>query len=295
MKKFILKIFILTLSVILSLSIIEYYIRTIPNDYSYKVDYINKNASRIEILVLGNSQTYYGVYPLYFRHNCFNMALNGQGLALDEFVVNKYLGKLTALKCIIIPLGYQSFIASEIYTDFGPTYYQIYYDYKKNPFSTDYYEFLAHGIEKIAKHLSGKSVVNAEPTGEFRYDASEDYIDDAEYTANYYSQIAFDMKNKDRLEHIVAECEKRKVDVILVKLPVIADYQLFQDKSRLKMIDSVAENLTTKYDNAYFFDYYGDTICSDTTYFKDCAHLNEIGAEIFSENLASKVDSLLDR
>ena len=73
MKKFVLRILLLFFLPIVFIALIaEYSIRQIPNDYSYKNQWMETNSKSINILCLGPSSVYYGINPQYFDKKAFN-------------------------------------------------------------------------------------------------------------------------------------------------------------------------------------------------------------------------------
>jgi hypothetical protein len=262
----------------------ELYIRAIPNTYSYQIDYLKSNAQNIEILVLGHSHLEGNrLSPDFFKAKLFNMATGGQGLAIDEFIVEKYIDDLKSVQCLILPLSYNSLIAPEAYgSDDKITYYKVYYGYRRNFFCKKDYELFARGIEKIKKHWN---------TIHEKKD-NNNYQNDAKDISDLYNNMEIDTLNTYRLEHIVNLCANRDIKLVLVTTPTMIEYQKMLDITRLKMMYSEAEYLINRYDNVFYFDFSNDAICKDTIYFSDASHLNKKGAEYFSAKLAHDIDSL---
>jgi len=61
----------------------ERVLREIPNNYSYKKEYLDKNASQVEILFLGSSHIFFGINPKYMTRKTFSGAHNSQLLTFD--------------------------------------------------------------------------------------------------------------------------------------------------------------------------------------------------------------------
>ncbi|MDR1738739.1 MAG: hypothetical protein LBR66_08005 [Candidatus Symbiothrix sp.] len=251
------------------------------------MDYFKANINDIQILILGHSHAEDGISAGMFRYHCFNMAMGGQGLAIDEFIVETYIDDLPSLKFLIYPLSYHSLIAPEAYGgDDRITYFKIYYGYKQELFCEKDYELLARGMEKLKRHW------NLIPERKKNDTTNNNYQNYAKEITDWYNSMEIDSLNRDRLEHIVRLCADRDIKVVLVTMPTMTDYQKLLDSTRLKMMYSAANYLTDKYNNVSYFDFSNDVMCQDTVYFHDESHLNRIGADFFSQKLAQALDSL---
>ena len=102
MKKFLIKVCLFTVPFILFLLITEYLLRNIPNDYSYKNQYLEKNAKNIETLFLGSSHAYYGINPEYYSGNSFNASHISQTIDLDYKLIKKYAQDFNKLQYIVL-------------------------------------------------------------------------------------------------------------------------------------------------------------------------------------------------
>ena len=66
---------------------IECLLRSIPNDYSYKRNYLDLNSDKIEVLFLGNSHASYDINPAYIRFKSFNNSFGCQTIDYDYSAV----------------------------------------------------------------------------------------------------------------------------------------------------------------------------------------------------------------
>ena len=130
MKKFILKTIFFLLPIFVLAVIMEISLRTIPNDYKQKRDYMDSHSNEIEVLILGSSHSLYGINPRYFSQKTYNMAYVSQSLDLDYKILEKYHNRFKNLKTIIVEISYFSLYAT---LETGPESwraknYNIYYD-----------------------------------------------------------------------------------------------------------------------------------------------------------------------
>ena len=82
----------------------EFLLRNIPNDYTYKRNYLDNNAKEIEVLYLGNSHILYGINPVFSKYKSFNCAHGSQSLNYDFAILNKYKKQWKKLKLIVVPV-----------------------------------------------------------------------------------------------------------------------------------------------------------------------------------------------
>ena len=130
MKKFILKTIFFLLPIFVLAVIMEISLRTIPNDYKQKRDYMDSHSNEIEVLILGSSHSLYGINPRYFSQKTYNMAYVSQSLDLDYKILEKYHNRFKNLKTIIVDISYFSLYAT-LETEaesWRAKNYNIYYD-----------------------------------------------------------------------------------------------------------------------------------------------------------------------
>ena len=108
MGKFILKILMFLIPLVIILSALEYIAQSSPNSYKYKDEYIDKNCDSIKTLILGSSHSFYGINPEYLGNNSFNLANVSQDLKFDLYLFKRYIEKCKNLKTLIVPISYFS-------------------------------------------------------------------------------------------------------------------------------------------------------------------------------------------
>ena len=112
MKKFLINITLFLLPVVIFLTTVEFLLRKIPNDYSYKYNYLLKKASAIEVLALGSSHSFYGINPLYFNKISYNAAYVSQDLKYDYCIFNLFSKNFKNLKTLVINISYSSLVTT---------------------------------------------------------------------------------------------------------------------------------------------------------------------------------------
>lgn len=73
MKRFYYAIILFILPIIVFMGMAELYVRSLPNIYKYKNDWMEQHAEEVETLILGSSHTMFGVNPKYLGRSSFNI------------------------------------------------------------------------------------------------------------------------------------------------------------------------------------------------------------------------------
>lgn len=74
--------------------------------YAQKKDAFTRAASQVEVLVLGSSQSYYGVDPGAIEPSTFNLAFPGQSLRYDAALLHSTIDRLPRLRVVLIPISF---------------------------------------------------------------------------------------------------------------------------------------------------------------------------------------------
>lgn len=295
MKRFIIKILIFTiLSLIIAIAI-EFVVRSVPNPYKYKISLIEKQKKDIQLLVLGPSTAYNGINPRFFKKKTLNMALGGQGITIDAFLVNRYLHQMPNLEAIILPVGYATLFMPDVFGfPDGLMSYNVYYRFEPNCFSFDNYEFFHRKSvrTKLERMIRGEAPQFSDSLGF----TGSGWIGDLEaedfirgMTIEDYSDNQID-KNIKALRQIAELSDKANVKLIIVSIPFHKSFRDLASPKQWLFTDSVIDCVIKQYNNSMCLDYYS-TDFSDTCYL-NAAHLNIFGAELFSTMLAHDLDSL---
>ena len=302
MKRFFINISIFILFLLIFAIGIEFVVRDVPNSYQYKLTLIEKQKKDVEILILGSSLAYNGINPSFFDKKTLNMALGGQGITIDAFLVNRYLHQMPDLEAIILPVDYQTLFMPDA---FGSPdrlmYYRIYYKFEPNYFSLDNYEIfhresarkkletmLSGNITQFADSLGFKGEIGLDGTKE---EAIKKYAEEAIkwYTIENYPNNRID-KNIKALSQIAELSKKANVKLVIISFPIHKSFRDLASPTQLLYKDSVINSVIKQYNNSLYLNYYS-TVFSDSCYF-NALHLNIYGAELFSNMLAHDLDSL---
>jgi len=308
MKRFILKIILLLLPIVILAISMEYAIRHIPNDYRYKKNYLDKNSKDIQILIVGGSESYYGVNPVYFSQNTFNAAHVSQTMDLNFKIINKYKNNFNNLKIIIFPISYITLWnkLENAPDSWRIKNYAIYYGLKTKSL-TDHSELLnttlGLNIKRLYKYYWEKkddiywsefgwgtaysesgNANNLEETGK---------VTALGHTFDMNSEIKTKIfaENRQILDSLAAFCKQKNVKLILITIPNYYTYREHLSKEQLNRMVETMDDFVAKHNNCYYINWNEDPdfVAED---FHDADHLGEKGAEKLSKKLVSYIDSL---
>lgn len=234
MKKFLFHLLKIVLPILFFFLVLEIAIRKIPNDYQLKKDYLNKNGSEINTLILGSSHTFYGLNPEFFSKKTFNAAYVSQSLDLDYAILNTYQSELRNLKTVIIPISYFSLFET-LETDVEKwriKNYVLYYNLPNQYNFTDNFETLNNDIKlnvkKAVKHyVLGKSFITSSNLGwGNNYSSQIKKKINGAITAKKHTAKSFNLysENLKSLQNIIYLCQKKNIKIIFITTPTHASY-----------------------------------------------------------------------
>lgn len=301
MRKFIKYIIIFLCPVLFGLISLEYLLRKIPNDYSYKYNYLNKNSDKIEVLILGNSHTCTGINPKYIKLKSFNAAHVAQSLNYDFAILEKYNNNWKNLKYIIIPVDYSSMYKSLETGLQGIRIknYNIYYDIHKSNSCWNNFE-IPNGrlIYNLSRVINKKSEISCDSLGFYiatnsilnkNKDLNESGIDAAKrHTANIKDNLLF-YENKKTIESIIEFSKAHNAKIVFITCPAHKSYIKNLEQKQLNTTLETIRKISSKNKNTSYYNFLYDSSFLDND-FLDPDHLNENGAK----KLTIKIDSIIN-
>lgn len=295
MKRFIKQILVFTLLSLIIVIAIEFVVRSSPNPYKNKISLIEEQKKDVQLLVLGSSTTLNGINPSFFDKKTLNMALGGQGIMIDAFLVERYLHQMPDLEAIILPVEYRSLFRPAVFGfPDGLMSYHIYYGFEPDCFSIDNYFEVFHSKSvrtKLERILRGETPWFSDSLG-FR---GENWIGDLEAeiavgtpVENFSDKQI--LKNIKALQEIAELSEEANVKLVIVSMPFHKSFRDLASSEQWLFTHSVIDSVTKQYKNSLYLDYYSIDF-SDSCYL-NASHLNIHGAELFSIMLAHDLDSI---
>jgi hypothetical protein len=307
MKQLLIKTFLIMLPVIMAIFATEILVRNIPNEYSYKCRYLDKNSEKIETLILGSSHSYFGIDPVFISGSAFNVANVSQSLKYDFEILRKYQNNIGELKIIVLPIDYFSFWSdlADGSESWRVKNYVLYFDMKSNRLK-DYSEFLSNDLMNNIRRMGGyyilKRSISCSDLGwgttfhssksgdltETGKTAAKRHTQDDIFSARY--QKIYD-ENIVNLNSLADFCNQRNVKLVLITMPTYYTYRENLNKIQLDKMYETIDNFLETHKYVVYLNYFDDTDFVAQDFF-DADHLNEIGAEKFSKKLQKDMDAL---
>ncbi len=295
MKKFFTKTVVIALPLLFVWISMEVILKQIPNDYRYKASYLNKNAENIEVIVLGSSHSFYGVNPIFFERNAFNMAHVSQSLDYDFMLFDKYKYKFKNLKAVYISISYFSLWSrlNEGIENWRCSYYFDSYGFTKNIKVGDV--LFSSGSVKTKKNrivdyiVNGNNDINCSELGFGTHQNSQDLIETGitaslRHAKNIREQKNIYKENITFLNLIIEWCCKRNIKVFLFTPPAYESYRKNLNKEQFNLMLKTCKKISSKYKNCTYHNFISDTDFIEQDFY-DADHLNEKGAEKLTKKL----------
>lgn len=302
MNKFIKKSLLFCAPVLVFMLIMELLLRNIPNDYSYKKNYLNQHSDEIEILFLGSSHAYRSINPKFIHSNGFNAAHIAQSLDYDIEILKKYEKQMDKLKYIVIPIDYFS-LYNRLETgieNWRIKNYNIYYGLHRSFNCKDNFEILNGKLLENSKRVvqfywRNKSDISCNTLGWGKRNSkmNKDMMATGKAAAQRQSKKmkSFFNGNVEIVKEIIAIAKFKKAKVIFYTNPGYKTYVSQLNKEQLKITYKTIKRIANSNPNVTYYDFLSDPSFMKEDFF-DADHLNEIGAEKFSKKMDSIIISL---
>lgn len=297
MNKFLKYLFFFSIPIFVGMFVAECLLRSVPNPYKYKYEWMQENAKNVELLVFGSSHTFYGIRPEFFCCKAFNLANVSQGLEMDLYLLEYWSDKYEHLNTIILPISYSTCFGKGLQygkESYRCRYYTIYMDchiYRglKNCFELSDYRTAKEKWKKVCGNnvdlgydeygygttscLSRKSIE--------RWNNGSEAAEAVErHRAKSWDNITM---NYGRMKVIAEWCEEHEVRLVLITTPCWKSYYGNLNDCQLKKMYGLIRDLQTEYGIEYY-DFLKDSRFDEDDFY-DSNHLSEYGAEKFTKIL----------
>ena len=307
------KLSLIFIPVIILVVFFEVQARNFQNGFALKKNFLEKDISDLDILILGSSHGYFSINPEVLSRNSFNLAFNSQDLYYDYKLLEKYKGSMKNLKCIILSVSYFTlwYDMNEAPEKWRKYFYKEYFGI--NPRSdlslsdmadVKAYSFaFFYGFERVLFGTLNKKAFSfgcdmnssgwytdtlnhiLDSTGIFmmkgkaRVDFTNSLINKNNYTGNIRL-----------LEQLVKYADDNGIKLLFITTPVSYPYSLYADKNICneywEKINSYTNNK-----NIFYLNYFNDKRFYMRDY-HDFDHLNGEGAMKFSSILKDTMTAL---
>lgn len=298
--KLVKRLIFFSLPILMGFFVLEYYLRSIPNDYSYKKEYLEENAENIELLVLGSSHYYRAILAEDLKINSFNAAYVSQPLNMDFLIFNSYKDRLKNLKYLMVGISYPSLFSSleTGVENWRMKNYNLYYDFYVTHKVKDYSEVLSNTfdvnkIKAIDYYWLHKNPITLTKRGSgplnMQYDLKETGI--AAAKRHSLPSLLYYKEYIKELGKIIEYCKSNDIRIILVTSPTYYTYFDNLNMEQLSLMNHLLDSLSKNNQNVYRADHLKDKKFTKEDFY-DGDHLRLQGAKKFTEILNQKLDSL---
>lgn len=278
----------------------ECFVRRLPNIYKYKNDWMEQHAEEVETLIVGNSFAMNGIIPDSIGCNSFNLALGGEPLRYDHFLLFKWANRYKNLKMVIHSVDYGSFYQGSsdfVVDDIQETTYKLYMGCPEHSDFSSYSLESRHSkvfFEKIIRDLTDKYDYSEAYRGwqcgvEFSAELAPTYDRENKKYARIQTVPSYEQaeKNIKLLEEEISFCLRHNVRFVLVSPPHWKSWNSMLSRRQITKNLELVKSLQKNYSFVYF-DYREDKRFVESD-FSDRMHLTKSGAEKFSKILASDI------
>jgi|SRR5690554_1620631 len=297
MKVFFKKISFFLTAIFVVWFLVECFYRFVPNNYTEKHKNIQNNYNKTEVLIFGNSHTFYGLNPKYFDQSSYNIANISQSIYFDKLLFDRHIDGFKDLKYVVLNIEYTSLSQKDnTMEDFWRKYfYQAQMDlevsiipfYDIRQYSLALSRSFKNSINSINQYYKNGTITECDEFGWgniYTYENRRLNLDElAVRTVRKHEDNSMDFEvNMQRIKSIIKKCNEKNIRIILVSMPVHKSYSEKVNHEKVKAIHSVAENLAREHSNTSYINLFYDENFLDDDFF-DPDHLNNKGAEKCSE------------
>lgn len=304
-KEFFLRTMLYLSPILLMMLGMEILQRKLPNDYSYKKQQLESKLGEIETLILGTSHTYMGINPSLFEGEAFNLASTAQTLYFDRFLFEKYHQDMPNLKRLILPISYSS-LGSESYLNpgaFNKSYHFAYFygsdafikKLAPRRFSLVSLFSVKRSVDRSLAYYRGEDdLVECDEKGWYQGNEAPKELERSGETTGALHDQFYDEElipqNIQYVTDIIEACQAAGIDIYLLSTPMYKSYMdhVKEDRYQLMLtnLDSLSSRHKVPYLNFTFDNSY------EAQHFFDSNHLNEEGADMFTQKLIDQIKSL---
>lgn len=306
MKKFLFKVLVPTIAIFfLLLGCAELYLRSVPNDFKDRAEYMSKHASEVKVLVIGSSCTAMGVKPACFDFQpAYSLAYANQSISYSNLILMKYIEDMDSLKYVIMDATYAGLWDDGEFAQTFVKKYSIYYGLNNFIGFNNRFEISAN-IKDIYERLTHKSDRKAFTTCDTdgfqsRYFEDLPYDDEKwkEHGKKFgginhtliYREDAKEIceRNTAILKEMITVCKYHGVNVLFVSTPCHPYYYESNNPIQKRIVDSTYNALCNEYDNVNWIDF---TMSEDFSIDErsNTNHLNTKGAIKFTRMINDSI------
>ncbi|WP_417874410.1 hypothetical protein [Xanthomarina gelatinilytica] len=293
MKKLLTHISLFLIPIIIVWILAEVFYRTVPNNYTYKHEQISNNKDDIEVLVLGDSHTFFGINPEWLSLKTYNLSNVSQTIYFDKLLFEKHIDHLPHLKYLIISVEYTTLSQADntqediwrkyfycaqmdlevpLITWYNPKKYSLALARKFDKTWNSYLDYKREGsLIGCDENGWGNTYLSTVDSLEMTYLAK--------VVAKKHEDGSLDFNlNTERIQNLIDLCKQKNIQVLLVNMPVNPEYLSHLNPEKLLKIDNTCDDLAKTNPNVTRVDLSRDSRFQLQD-FHDADHLNAQGAK----------------
>lgn len=310
MKKFILKILLFGIPLILFIVVINYTISLYPSPFRNKANYLEKNKNKIEVLFLGSSHMQDAINPLLLSKNSSNLAYNTQDIKTNYLLFEKYINQLPELKYVVFEFDYFSLEQPLDFIKYNEALYRKFHNFPRYNISTskvissvgDLPFFLDFFKTSFRYHLDNRIRINesgfSENNDKVEFKLAHFDKQEIEKTA----AVRLSMRHREEsvpnyrqntaiLNKLIQKCESRNIELIFINLP---KYHTYIERERPAKIARRQHYLDSilNHSKVVYFDFENDHRFRDITNYSNDNHLIDTSGNKFTLIVDSLINHL---
>jgi hypothetical protein len=300
MKTFFKYLLIFILPIIILAVSLEVLLRRIPNEYSFKKQFLDRNSDSIRVLILGSSHSFCGINPEYMKSKSFNASLYSQSIDLDLKILKKYENNWHSLRYIVIPIDYYSlyYRLEQGIESWRIKNYNIYFDIKTNNSILDNTEILGNklnfNLNRLYQYYVCDKSITCSNLGwgvDFNSKNKKNLLATGKESAKRHQakNNEFFDENVVTLKEIIEFAHARNIKVLLYTSPAYKTYVQNLEYHQLNNTINTVTKIANSYKNVVYYNLLNDKSFNEKDFY-DADHLNEIGAK----NLTLRIDSIIN-
>lgn len=292
MKKLLTHISLFLIPILIVWVLAEVFYRTVENNYTYKYEQISKNKD-IEVLILGDSHTFYGINPEWLSLKAFNLSNVSQTIYFDKLLLEQQINQLNSLKYVIIAVEYTTLSqADNTQEDIWRKYFYstqmdlevpLIHWYNPKKYSLALTRKLDRTWQAFTEYQNKGTLVSCDANGWGNtYGSTVDSTEMsrlARVVTKKHEDGSLDFSlNTQRIQQMIDLCQSKNIKVLLVNMPSVPEYVSLLNAKKWIKIDSVCSKLESKNENVVRINLLRNKHFKLED-FQDADHLNTHGAK----------------
>jgi hypothetical protein len=254
------------------------------NVYSFKYDYMEKNASKIKTLLLGHSLFEESFNSNVLGDGTFNLAICGRVSYYDVKLLERYIDRMDSLQVVIFPVHYALDNACTYFDDWHLREAYVYHYYKYMKITTPGQMQLYYSPKitfQWERKNKGEIIDSVDKTGYGQLPDAKHHI--TAPSLRLYTQL-FPYNYCVNLKRIARICHENNVRFIAITPPATNTFLAYTTLEGFTQLNNIIEEIRQDSPIEYH-NYIADSSFRADSLYHDATHLNHKGATLFAERV----------